>query len=79
MKYGNVVPFDPPLRGGMARRGAPDKNGSGAAETLMLRCPSCAAELRLEEEWLAGQAGVLCGRCDTEIPLVTSKRESGAR
>ena len=28
MKYDNVLPFDPVGRGGMARRGAPDKNTS---------------------------------------------------
>ncbi len=28
MRYDNVLPFDPVGRGGMARRGAPDKNTS---------------------------------------------------
>ena len=74
----NVVPFDPPTRGAMARRGAPDKSGPPVAGAILLRCPSCAAELRLEAEWLEGQAEVLCGRCDTEIPLVGFGQERGA-
>lgn len=74
----NVVPFDPATRGGMARRGAPDKNGSAVGAAVVLRCPSCAAELRLEANWLEGHAEVLCGRCDIEIPLVGLRQESGA-
>lgn len=78
MNDDNVVPFDPLARGGMARRGAPDKNGSSSAEAIALQCPSCASELRLEAQWLDGHAEVLCGRCETEIPLVFLLRESGA-
>jgi hypothetical protein len=53
----------------MARRGAPDKNERPAPGAVVLACPSCASELRLEAEWLEDQADLLCGRCDTEIPL----------
>lgn len=77
MRNDNVVPFDPVGRGGMARRGASDKNGSAQAEAIVVRCPSCACELRLETEWLEGQAEVLCGRCETEIALA-DRVESGA-
>ena len=78
MKYHNVLPFDPVGRGGMARRGAPDKNGAIAlaSAAIVLACPTCACELRLEADWLDGLADVLCGRCETEIPLV-SLEESG--
>jgi hypothetical protein len=76
VKYHNVLPFDPVGRGGMARRGAPDKNGAFAAAEVVLACPTCACELRLEADWLDGLADVLCGRCETEIPLVPLE-ESG--
>jgi hypothetical protein len=65
----NVVLFVSPTRGGMARRGAPDKNGSSPEEEIVLRCPSCGSNLRLEPEWTEGHAEVLCGRCETEVPL----------
>jgi hypothetical protein len=74
----NVLPFDPVGRGGMARRGAPDKNGTVSAETLVLECPLCASELRLDSEWTDGVAEILCGRCDVEIPLAPERQESGA-
>ena len=74
----NVVPFDPLLRGGMARRGAPDKNGNRSAEELEMECPSCFAQLRLAAEWVGREAAILCGRCETEISLITARRESGA-
>ena len=61
----------------MARRGAPDKTEIPAAPAVVLACPSCASELRLEEEWLDGQAELVCGRCDTEIPLLSVLRRSG--
>ena len=76
MRYDNVLPFDPVGRGGMARRGAADKNGRIASAAILLACPTCACELRLEADWLDGLADVLCGRCETEIPLV-SLEESG--
>ena len=81
MNEKNVVLFDPPTRGEMARRGAPDKSGLSLAEVVVLQCPSCQAELRLEPSWTEGQADVLCGRCETEIPLLSSRkrRRSGAR
>ena len=78
MKHDNVLPFDPMRRGGMARRGAPDKTERPAAAAVVLACPSCASELRLEEEWLDGQAELLCGRCETEVPLVFVRRRRGA-
>lgn len=80
MRNDNVVPFDPVGRGGMARRGASDKNGSAPAEAeeIVLRCPSCACELRLEAEWLEGEAELLCGRCETGIALEGFRMESGA-
>jgi hypothetical protein len=61
----------------MARRGAPDKSELKAPASVVLACPSCASELRLEAEWLEDQTDLLCGRCETEIPLVAAK-ESGA-
>jgi hypothetical protein len=61
----------------MARRGAPDKTEIPTSAAVVLACPSCASELRLEEEWLDGQAELICGRCDTEIPLVSVRRRSG--
>lgn len=76
MRDDNVLPFDPVGRGGMARRGAPDKNGAPASGAIVLACPTCACELRLEADWLDGLADVLCGLCETEIPLV-SLQESG--
>ena len=80
MNEKNIVLFDPPTRGEMARRGAPDKSGLPPTEVIVLQCPSCHAELRLEAAWIEGQADVLCGRCETEIPLLSSrKRKSGAR
>ena len=62
----------------MARRGAPDKTELPLPAAVVLACPSCASELRLEEEWLDGQTDLLCGRCETEIPLVSVRRRSGA-
>lgn len=80
MKHDNVVPFDPVHRGGMARRGAPDKSAPPPAEAIVMDCPTCSCELRLEPEWLEGLTEVLCGRCETEIGLVIfrKRRESGA-
>ena len=74
MKNDNVVPFDPMRREGMARRGAPDKSEQRALQAVVMACPSCASELRLEPEWLEGETDLLCGRCETEIPL-TSRQE----
>jgi len=74
----NVVPFDPTARGGMARRGAPDKSASPAAAAIVLSCPTCAAEFRLEKRWLEGETEALCGRCETAIPILALRQESGA-
>ena len=73
MKHDNVVPFDPMRRGGMARRGAPDKAERGKPAAVVMACPSCASELRLEAEWLEGETDLLCGRCETEIPLAPAR------
>ena len=70
MSQPNVVPFDPARRGGLARRGAPDKNGTSAEEYVRMECPGCASELRLAARWLEGLDEVLCGRCDAQITLV---------
>ena len=58
----NVLPFDLARRGGMARRGSPDK-------LEIFRCPTCAGELRLDVDAIEGSAEVLCTRCETEILL----------
>jgi hypothetical protein len=78
VKHDNVVPFEPTHRGCMARRGAPDKSVPSPAEAIVMDCPTCACELRLEPEWLEGLTEVLCGRCETEIGLVLFRRGSGA-
>jgi len=64
-------------RGGLARRGAPDKNGIAAGEYVWMECPGCASELRLAVRWLEGLDEVLCGRCDAEIVL-EPRQERGA-
>jgi hypothetical protein len=76
---GKVVLFDRPSRGGMARRGAPDKSAPSCEDVVVLRCPSCGSDLRLEADWMEEQTGVLCGRCETEIPLPSFRRETGVR
>ena len=76
MRHDNVVPFDPARRGGLARRGAPDKAG----DSLVMECPSCASELRLEASWLEGRDEVLCGKCETQTlsgPLRGPTEERG--
>jgi hypothetical protein len=65
----NVLLFDPESRGGMARRGAPDKSGPPATDWIVLHCPTCGSDLRLEAGWTEGEADVLCACCETEIPL----------
>jgi hypothetical protein len=74
VRHDNVVPFDPARRGGLARRGAPDKAG----DSLVIECPVCASELRLEASWLEGRDEVLCGKCDCEIALAPFEQERGA-
>ena len=66
MRQTNVVPFDPARRGGLARRGAPDKNGTVAGAFVWMVCPGCAGDLRVAAG-LEGLDEVLCGRCDAEI------------
>ena len=78
MRHDNVVPFDPARRGGLARRGAPDKTGELAERALVLECPSCASELRLEASGLEDRDEVLCGQCEGEIPVESVCRERGA-
>ena len=78
MRHDNVVPFDPARRGGLARRGAPDKAGELAGQSLVMECPACASELRLEASWLEGLDEVLCGRCDSEIALRPLSQEQDA-
>ena len=73
MKHDNVVPFDPMKRAGMARRGAPDKTERPGPGAVVMACPSCASELRLEAAWLEGETDLLCGRCETEISLAPPK------
>ena len=65
----NVLPFDLARRGGMARRGSPDKLGVFRSQTIALQCPTCAGELRLDADGIDGLAQVLCGSCETEITL----------
>ena len=79
MNGDNVVLFDPPSQGGMARRGAPDKNGPPCADEIVLRCPTCGSDLHLETEWTEGHDDVLCGRCQTEIPLPAVRKLMGVR
>ena len=69
MSQENVVPFDPSPRGGMARRGAPDKTTRATSETVELECPRCAAVLCLEAELLSMSSEILCVGCDCAIPL----------
>jgi hypothetical protein len=82
VRHDNVVPFDPARRGGLARRGAPDKSGELADQSLVMECPACASELRLEAAWIEGRDEVLCGKCDSdsEQPAArASRRERGSR
>ena len=65
----NVLPFDLARRGGMARRGAPDKLEVFRSRAIALQCPTCAGELRVDADGIDGSAEVLCARCETEISL----------
>jgi hypothetical protein len=78
VRHDNVVPFDLARRGGLARRGAPDKTGDPAARSLVMECPDCASEFLLDAAWLEGLNEMLCARCGGEIPLVSSRQERGA-
>jgi hypothetical protein len=65
----NVVRFDPSLRAGMARRGAPDKTQAPPPEIVEVECPYCAAVISLETGILSLDPEVLCAACDTAISL----------
>jgi hypothetical protein len=78
VRHDNVVPFDLARRGGLARRGAPDKTGEPAGVSLVMECPACASESLLDASWVEGLDVVLCARCDGEIPLVSLRQERGA-
>lgn len=78
MSHSNVVPFDPARRGGLDRRGSPDKTGDACGELVAMDCPSCGCALRVSAGWLEDLDAVLCGRCDAEIALVPACRERGA-
>jgi hypothetical protein len=64
----NVVPFRIPARGGMARRGSPDKRGV-ADGTVEVECPECDAVLCLDAALLSLNPEVLCAGCDATVPL----------
>ncbi|HEU5251302.1 MAG TPA: hypothetical protein VFW15_15045 [Thermoanaerobaculia bacterium] len=75
MSDDNVARFDLVARGGMARRGAPDKRGGSLpAETVEVECPECDAVLCLEAAVLALNPEVLCAGCDATIPLAAASR-----
>ena len=78
MRDDNVLVFDPLVRGGMARRGAPDKNGGGRENTLVLECPSCFSPLRQATEGADEQTPILCGRCGTEVSLSGARSADGS-
>jgi hypothetical protein len=64
----NVVPFELPARGAMARRGSPDKRGL-PDDTVEVECPECDAVLRLDAAILSLNPEVLCAGCDATVPL----------
>ncbi|HSS45236.1 MAG TPA: hypothetical protein VLO07_07830 [Thermoanaerobaculia bacterium] len=65
----HVVPFRPGTRGGMARRGAPDKTYGLPAEAFEVECPRCAAILCFEGAPFSRKREVLCVGCEAAIPL----------
>jgi hypothetical protein len=70
----NVARFHPEARGGMARRGAPDKQRSETIrETVEVECPECDAVLCLDAAVLALNPEVLCAGCDATIPLALAR------
>ena len=73
MREDNVARFDLEARGGMARRGAPDKRGALAPETVSVECPECDAVLCLDAAVLALNPEVLCAGCDATVPLALSR------
>ena len=68
MSESNVVPFRIPTRGGMARRGSPDKRGF-SDDTVEVECPECDAVLCLDAALLTLNPEVLCAGCDATVPL----------
>jgi len=70
----NVALFDLESRGGMARRGAPDKRADFHPETVEVECPECDAVLCLDAAVLALKPEVLCAGCDATVPLALSSR-----
>ena len=68
MNESNVVPFKIPARGGMARRGSPDKRGLPDG-TVEVECPECDAVLCLDAALLSLNPEVLCAGCDATVPL----------
>ena len=73
MSQQNVVRFEPSLRAGMARRGAPDKTQAPSFETVEVECPYCDAVLRLDAGILPLRPEVLCAACDTTILLASGE------
>lgn len=73
MNENNVARFDPESRGGMARRGAPDKRGERPEQTVEVECPECDAVLCLDAAVLALNPEVLCAGCDATVPLALSR------
>jgi hypothetical protein len=69
----NVARFDPESRGGMARRGAPDKRGELPGQTVEVECPECDAVLCLDAAVLALNPEVLCAGCDATVPVALSR------
>ena len=68
MNADNVVPFELPARGAMARRGSPDKRGL-PDDTVEVECPECDAVLCLDAALLSLSPEVLCAGCDATVPL----------
>ncbi len=68
MSEENVVRFDPSLRTGMARRGAPDKT-QAPPKAVEVECAYCAAVICLETGLLALDPEVLCAGCGATITL----------
>jgi hypothetical protein len=69
----NVARFDLESRGGMARRGAPDKERGTNRETFEVACPECDAVLCFDAAVLALNPEVLCAGCDATIPLAAAR------
>ena len=67
MRHDNVVPFDLARRGGLARRGAPDKTGEPAVRPLQMECPACASEILLDASELEDLDEVLCAQCNSPV------------